>query len=68
MSETADFPAGSAETEMKIHGQILEDMNLEGICQLEELAARNRAYEAICAHLYRERMPLSDRLVNPADR
>ena len=64
MFEATDSHPGNAELEMKIHGQILEDMNLEGIRQIEELTARIHAYEAICTHLYRERMPLSNRPEN----
>jgi hypothetical protein len=42
-------------------------MNMDVISQLEELTARFRAYEAICAHLSRERMPLQDHLEKHAD-
>jgi hypothetical protein len=51
----------------KINRQILEDINLEGIRQLEELVARFHAYEAICTHLYRERLPLQTRWADHAD-
>jgi len=56
--ETPQPQSSNAELHLKIHGQIIEDINLEVIRQLEELVARFHAYEAICIHLNRERMPL----------
>ena len=67
MSETAQPLSSSTEITSKINGQILEDINLEVISQLEELVARFHAYEAICTHLCRERMPLQAQLANHAD-
>ena len=47
--------------------QSVEDMNLELVSQLEDLTARSRAYDAICAHLSRERIPLTNPLEKHAD-
>jgi hypothetical protein len=65
--ETARSHSGGTELASKMDGQNFEDTNLEVIGQLEELAARFHAYEAICTHLYRERIPLQPQLENHSD-
>jgi len=59
--------ADAKEAAPVIDGRIFEDTNLEVIRQLEELAARFHVYEAICTHLYRERIPLQPRLESHPD-
>jgi hypothetical protein len=62
--EAAIFQASGPDAASIIDGRIFEDTNLEIVSQIEELAARSHVYEAICSHLYRERIPLLVRLAS----
>src|SRR5678815_981783 len=59
MPENPPTYSGYRELKAKMHGQILEEMDLESLNRLQEPVARLRVDEAIRELLHRDRTPLT---------